>query len=174
MSPRLRKFALTTHVVSSVGWLGAVSVFLALSIAGLTVDDAETVRAAYLAMEVIAWSILIPLALASLVSGLVQGLGTTWGLFRHYWVVVKLVLTLVATAVLLLYTQTLDHMAGLAAAPAAASGNLEGLRSASPAIHAGGALLVLLAAAALSVYKPRGLTRRGWRKQQELRAGTRT
>ena len=51
MAPRLRKFALTAHVVSSVGWLGAVGVFLALSVAGLTVEDVETVRAAYLAME---------------------------------------------------------------------------------------------------------------------------
>ena len=32
---------------------------------------------------------------------------------------------------------------------------------------AGGALLVLLVATAVSVYKPRGLTRYGWRKQQQ-------
>jgi hypothetical protein len=33
MNPRLRKIALTVHVTSPVGWLGAV--FLALAIAGL-------------------------------------------------------------------------------------------------------------------------------------------
>ncbi|MDQ3220976.1 MAG: hypothetical protein M3Q26_09590, partial [Acidobacteriota bacterium] len=53
MTPRLSKFALTAHITSSVGWLGAVVGFLALAIAGLTSDDAQTVRASYLAMELI-------------------------------------------------------------------------------------------------------------------------
>ena len=35
--------------------------------------------------------------------------------------------------------------------------------------HAGGGLLVLLVAAVLNVYKPRGMTRYGWRKQHEPR-----
>ena len=37
MTPGLRKFALTTHVTSSVGWLGAVGAFLALAIAGVVI-----------------------------------------------------------------------------------------------------------------------------------------
>ena len=51
MRPRLRKFVLTAHVVSSVGWLGAIAVFLALAIAGLASQQAQLVRGAYLAME---------------------------------------------------------------------------------------------------------------------------
>lgn len=39
---------------------------------------------------------------------------------------------------------------------------------------AAAALLVLLVAVALSVFKPRGLTRYGWRKQQESRVGERS
>ncbi|MGH9967668.1 MAG: hypothetical protein ACREBG_07510, partial [Pyrinomonadaceae bacterium] len=100
MTPRLRKFALTTHVVSSVGWLGAVASFLALTLVGLTSKDNQMVRAAYLAMELTAWFVIVPLAIASLLTGLVQALGTTWGLFRHYWVLVKLLLTIFATIVL--------------------------------------------------------------------------
>jgi hypothetical protein len=69
MAPRLRKSALTVHVVSSVGWLGAVVVFLGLSIAGLTSQDVQTVRAAYLAMESIGWFVLVPFSLASLSPG---------------------------------------------------------------------------------------------------------
>ena len=102
MTPRLRKFALTAHVVSSVGWLGAVAGFLALAAAGLTSQDAQMVRAAYLAMELIAWFVIVPLALASLLTGLVQSVGTTWGLFRHYWVLAKLLVTVLATIVLLM------------------------------------------------------------------------
>ena len=51
MTPRLRKFALTAHVTSSVGWLGAVAVSLAIAVAGLTSHDAQVVRAAYLMLE---------------------------------------------------------------------------------------------------------------------------
>jgi hypothetical protein len=166
MPPGLRRFALTAHVVSSVGWLGAIAVFLALSVAGLTIDDAQMVRAAYLAMEMAMWSALVPLALASLVTGLIQGLGTTWGLFRHYWVVAKLVLTVVATSVLLIYTQTISHMAGVAVD----SPDIDAVRNVSPLLHAGVAMLMLVLTTILAIYKPRGLTRYGWRKQQELRA----
>ena len=51
MTPRLCKLVLTARVTSSVGYLGAVAGFLALAVAGLTSQDAQMVRAAYLATE---------------------------------------------------------------------------------------------------------------------------
>jgi hypothetical protein len=110
MAPGLRKVALTAHVTSSVGWLGAVATFLALALAGLISKDAQLVRAAYLMMELTGWFVLVPLSLASLLTGLVQALGTPWGLFRHYWVLFKLLITVLATVVLLLYMQTLTYL----------------------------------------------------------------
>ncbi len=165
MAPPLRKLTLTTHVVASVGWLGAVVVFLGLSITGMTGQNPETVRAAYLAMETIAVFVLVPFSVASLLTGLVQSLGTKWGLVRHYWVLAKLLINVVASLILLMYTQTLASLADTASANA----DLGMLRSPSPVLHAVAGLALLLAAAALSVYKPRGMTRYGWRKQQEQR-----
>lgn len=166
MSPRLRKFVLTSHVTSTLGWLGAVVVFIALTVVGLTSQDPQTVRGAYLVMEPTAWYVLVPLSFASLLTGIVQSLGTTWGMFRHYWVLFKLVITLIATIVLLNYMATFSSMAGTAAS----SDDLSVLRNPSPLLHAVLALLVLLTAAVLAVYKPRGMTRYGQRKQRELRA----
>jgi hypothetical protein len=168
MTPGLRKLALTAHVTSSVGWLGAVVGFLALAVAGLISADPQIVRAAYLAMEPIGWFALVPLALASLLTGLIQSLGTTWGLFRHYWVLFKLLINLFATIVLLLYMQTLDDFARVAA-DTSFTADLSELRSPSPALHAGAALLLLLVATTLGVYKPRGLTPYGRRKERERR-----
>jgi hypothetical protein len=111
MAPRVRKLVLTAHVASSVGWLGAVVAFLGLAVVGVTNQDAQTVRGAYLVMEPAAWLVLVPLAFASLLTGLIQSLGTTWGLFRHYWVVFKLLLNLMATIVLLTYMETFAVMA---------------------------------------------------------------
>lgn len=154
MTPSLRRFALTAHVVSSVGWLGAVAAFLALAVAGLTSQDAQMVRVVYLAAEAITRFVIVPLALASLLTGLVQSLGTSWGLFRHYWVLFKLVLTVLAIAVLLLYTQTVSYFARVAAATDSAyPGGLW-----SYLLHSGGGLLVLLVTTTLSVYKPQGVT----------------
>lgn len=169
MTPRLRKFALTTHVASSVGLLGAVAGFLVLAIAGLTSRDAQTVRAAYIAMELTAWFVIVPLAFASLLTGIVESLGTRWGLFRHYWVVAKLVLTVLATIVLLLQMGLISTIAGVAAETTLSSADLFEARI-SLVAHAGGGLLVLLVPMALSVYKPRGRTLYGRRKLHERRA----
>jgi hypothetical protein len=169
MAPRVRKLALTAHITSSVGWLGAVVGFLALAVAGLTSQDAQMVRAAYLTMELTGRFVLVPLALASLLTGLVQSLGSTWGLFRHYWVLAKLLINLFATVVLLMYMQTLSSLGDVAADTTSSSDDLDVLRSPSPVLHAGAALLLLLVATVLAVYKPRGMTRYGQRKQREQR-----
>lgn len=76
MTAGIRKVALTFHVTSSVGWLGAVIGFLALAVAGLTSASEDTVRASYVAMNLVGWTVIVPLALASTLSGLVMSLGT--------------------------------------------------------------------------------------------------
>ena len=103
MKPGIRKLALTSHVTFSVGWLGAVLAYLVVAIVGLTSLDAQLVRATYPAMQVMVWFVIVPLAIASLLSGLVQSLGTEWGLLRHYWILAKLALTVLGTVILLLH-----------------------------------------------------------------------
>jgi hypothetical protein len=172
MPPRLRKVALTAHVTFSVGWLGGVAGSLALAVAGLTSQDSQTVRAVYLTMELIGWYVLVPFSVASLVTGLVQSLGTTWGLFRHYWILAKLFINLFASIVLLLYTQTLGSLARVAREGALMKGDLGVLRSPSPLLHASAALVLLLVATTLAVLKPPGVTRYG-RKPRQRRAVSR-
>lgn len=167
MPPGIRRFALTAHVAASVGWLGAVAAFLALALAGLTGEDVRRAQGAYLAMETAGWFVVVPLAFASLLTGVVQALGTRWGLVRHYWVLVKLALTLVATGLLVLHMQVVEQVADAAASGLPGPG-LEGARL-QLVLDAGAAVLVLLIATAVSVYKPRGLTRYGWRAQRAQR-----
>lgn len=163
-----RKLALTAHVIASVGWLGAVAAFLAVAIAGLTSDDRQLVRAAYLAMELMGWRVIVPLGAASLVTGIVQSLGTLWGLFRHWWVLIKLLLTALATLLLLVHMRPMGFMAGVAAEATLAPGDYRAVRV-QLVFDAGAALLVLLVNTTLSTYKPRGLTRYGQRRLREER-----
>lgn len=166
MTPRLRKFVLTAHVTFSVGWLGAVVCFLALAVAGLTSQDAQMVRAAYLAMKLTAWFVIIPLSFASPLTGLVLSLGTRWGLFRHYWILVKLLITIFSTIVLLIHMQPISLMASVAAESTLSSADIRGVQV-QLLVAPGAALLAFLVTTTLAVYKPRGMTRYGQRKQHE-------
>jgi hypothetical protein len=163
MKPGWRKFMLAVHLAFSVGWVGAVIAYLALGLTAVTTEDDHTIQAAWTAMEIVGWYVIVPLAIASLVTGVVMALGTKWGLFRHYWVVISFVLTVFATTVLLIHMPTVTATAEAAqhsegAALDALGGDLE-----HPAIG----LLILLVVQVLNIYKPPGLTRYGWRKQQE-------
>jgi hypothetical protein len=93
-------------------------------------------------MELIGWVVLVPLSLASLLTGLVSSPGSAWRLFRHYWV---------------LFTTTLS------------SRQLGRLRDPSPTLHAAAALLLLLVATTLAIYKHGGMTRYGQRRHHQRR-----
>src|ERR671919_2120045 len=167
-APALRRFTFTTHVTSSVGWVGAVLAFLALAVIGLSSEDEVTVRGAYLVMAPAAWFVLVPLAHASLLSGVALSLGTAWGLFRHYWVVLKLLITVFATVILLVYMGTFREMAGVAADPVVELGLV---RNPSPMLHAILALVLLISATVLAIYKPFGMTPYGTGQQIRARQG---
>jgi len=168
MPSSLRKFALTAHVTASVGWLGAVAGFLALAVAGLRSHDVQMVRAAYLATESITWSVIVPLAFASLLTGLVVSLSAPWGLFRHYWVLVKFMLTILATVLLLLHTRPIGILAAAVREIAWSSGDIRRWQIQLVG-DAAAALVALVVSVTLSIYKPPGMTAYGRRKQNAQR-----
>jgi hypothetical protein len=141
--------------MASVGWFGAVITFLALAWVGVTSHEDDLTRAAFLVMKPIGWFALVPMNVASLATGLASTLGSPWGLVRHYWVLIKLLINVVATVVLLLYMQTLSTLAELAADPMI---DVERLRDPSPLVHTVAAIILLILAMILAVYKPRGRT----------------
>lgn len=165
MPPGIRRLMLTVHVATSVGWLGAIAAYVALNVPALSGDEQDA-RAAYLMMDVVLRYALVPLATAALATGIIQALGTPWGLFRHYWVTISLALTTVAYVVLVLHLPAVGDLAAAAADPQADVAHLGG-----DLLHSVGGLLVLLVPLALNIYKPRGLTRYGWRRRDLSRQG---
>jgi hypothetical protein len=158
LSSTWRKIALSAHVTSSVGWFGAVIAFLALALIGLRGNGGDgATRSAYIAMEAIGWLVVVPFSLASLATGLIQSLGTQWGVFRHYWVLAKLLITVGASLLLILHMQVVSTVA-----EAASSGSLSVDHLRDPRMQlvadAGAASVVLLIAIVLSVFKPQGRT----------------
>jgi hypothetical protein len=157
MSNSVRRFALTAHVTTSVGWIGAVACFLALAVAGLMSPRPVEVQAAYVAMELVCWAVIVPLSLLSPATGVAQSLWTPWGLVRHYWVLVKLLVTLPCTAVLLLHMLPTTRLAAAAAQGELAGAAMHDLRVQLVADSAV-AIAALLFTTVLAVYKPRGTT----------------
>lgn len=107
-----------------------------------------------------------PLAIATVATGVVLALGTTWGLLRHYWVVVSLTMTVIATAILMLHMPRVTELA----ATARRTGAPELEELGSDLFHTSLGLVVLVVILGLNVYKPRGLSRYGNRRQREGRA----
>jgi hypothetical protein len=157
---KLRKLTVTLHVIATVGWIGAVACFLALAVTGLVSPEIERMRASYVAMDLTYRWVVIPLGIASLVTGLASSLITEWGLFRYYWVLVKLLMTIPAVVLMLVHMQQAGYLAGTVAATVFSSAQAAGLRIQLIA-YACAALLVLVAATVLSTYKPRGRTAYG-------------
>ena len=172
MGPRVRRVVLITHISTSLGWTGSVAAFFALAVTGVSSHDATTVRGAYLAMNVISWSVILPLAITTLLIGTVQALGSRWGLLRHYWVVAKLAITVVAFVVFATKLPLISHLAAVAATTTPSAEDVH--TQMELVLHSGGGLLVLLVPAALSVLKPRGMTSYGQRKQAERRTSRAT
>ncbi len=163
MKPGLRKLALSAHLTFSVGWVGTVVAYLALGFTAANSSNVADIRSAWMAMELIGWYVIVPLAVASLLTGLVMALGSKWGLFRHYWVSISFFLTLFATVVLVLHMPTVTSTTEVARTAEGAV--LESLGG--DLLHPGIGLVILLVVQVLNLYKPKGLTRYGWRKQQE-------
>lgn len=151
-----RRPLLLIHLLGGVGWFGAVVAYLVLAVVGLVDADPSLARASYRAMALVAWFVVTPLSLIGLASGIVQALGTPWGLGRHWWVLLKLVMTVLSIAILLLHLGPTDILAEAArhGDPTLALGRMRVQLVVAPSA----ALLVLATTAALGVIKPKGLT----------------
>jgi hypothetical protein len=168
LTPGLRKFVRTAHLTFTVGWLGTVAAFLVLAVAGLMSQDTQIVRAAYIAMGLTARFVIVPLSFVPLLlTGPILSLGTPWGLFRHYWIIVKLLINILSTIILLVHMQPINYLSRVAAEGTLSSAD-RGVQI-QLVVAAAAGLLALLVATALAVYKPRGMTPYGWRKQYEER-----
>jgi hypothetical protein len=157
---RVRSSLLTVHVAASAGWLGLDGALVVLEVIGLNSADPALRTGISVAMTAIACWVLIPLVVASLCTGLVLGLGTSWGLARHWWLVAKsgIAAVLAATGVALMLPRLSQVFAG--------EGEPIQLRMLALRSFA---LVLLLIATGISVVKPWGKTRLSWSRKPQTK-----
>jgi Predicted integral membrane protein (DUF2269) len=165
LSASARKLTLTIHIISAIGWIGVDFVLFVFAFTGLTSDDPSTIATCYLAIEMFAVVLLVPLGVLSLATGLLLGWGSKYGILRYHWVLWKLVLNLVLTTlVVILLRPGVSEAADLvAASPNTISDELDQARANlifPPTVS----ITALTIATVLAVYKPWGRTRYGQRR----------
>jgi hypothetical protein len=111
---RGRRIALVAHVLSSVGWFGAAGLVLFLLATATATSDDDLARACFRAVETSVW-LSVPAAAMATVTGVVLGIGTKWGVVRHWWVVLKevAVVPLVLTDLLVIAPSAHDAARGV-------------------------------------------------------------
>jgi hypothetical protein len=161
LSARARKTALTAHVACGATWLGAVAANLFLGISAAVTDD-ETLADAYYTSMARLVDFLPAAAIATLATGLLLALATRWGLFRHWWIIVKLVLA-VTTAVI--GWGIIDPAISNTIRSRAETGSTGFSDALLPAIAA--TPLLLLSATTIAITKPWGRTARARRQARQ-------
>lgn len=101
LGPRTRRVGLIVHLAAMGTWLGMDVVLGVLVVTALSAAPAD---AAVLAVGIgtFVGAPLVAAAVLTLVSGIVLGVGSKYGLLRYPWVTVKLVLTVVLTVLVIL------------------------------------------------------------------------
>jgi hypothetical protein len=162
MSRRRRKLVLTLHVGSSVGWLGAAIAMTVLLVAGLVTGNPALRHSAFTFMHVYDLAVMIPLGYLALITGVLLSVGTNWGLLKHWWIVVKLVLTVAVLVFAGVFTSgwVLEAVARTAEDPMADLGTLAVQLVANVVAFN----VVFWTNTTVSVFKPWGLTPRGQHK----------
>ena len=163
MKAILRKPLLIVHILTSVGLLGSVASFLVLAVIGMLSIEPETLRTTYQAMSLLTFYVVLPMAVTSLVIGIIQSLCTPWGLIRHYWVIAKLTISVLTVLIILAQLPTIEMLAVHAKLQIISAADMG--PQMRVIVHALGGFVVLLVATILSVYKPRGISAYGMRRQ---------
>lgn len=158
------KLLLAAHILVSGVWLGIAAAKLVLAVAAPTTGDPRVSGALYSAMEVVNVAF-PPAAVATLVTGVLLSLGTKWSLLRHYWVAIKLALTVgvIVTGVALV-DRLIQQSVAATSGQAVSDGTMLSIASAPTRLliylsvaH----VLMLGVATVISVYKPWGKIRVG-------------
>lgn len=159
LSRNLRRTTLLLHVLCGVGWMGLDLGLMVLVVSGATTGDGAVAAAAYTTAHLVIPLVVPALATGMLLTGIVLGLGTRYGLTQWAWVLTKLAIGVLLTALVfvLLLPGALgipDGLAGTADQVRAAVG--DGARDLVFPPFVSFALLAV--ALVLSIWKPWGRT----------------
>ncbi|CAM5780763.1 MULTISPECIES: hypothetical protein [Brevibacillus] len=93
LSIRKKQLIIIIHVLSVVCWLGGAMVMLLLGMYMLKAENGEQLYYTLDNMHLVDVVFIRYTAVVALLTGIVLSVWTNWGLFKHYWILIKLILT---------------------------------------------------------------------------------
>lgn len=170
LSKRPRQALLAAHVLSSAAWLGMAVMFVALSLLALRAANVRDAQTIYESMAFFDQTMLPWANVAATTSGFALGVTTKWGIVRHWWVVIKVLISFAILGIAFGFLHdALERSAAEAAHLATVGGAVSDVDSSGQVVLWGFtlALVSLIGAMLLSLYKPRGMT--WWGRRQNPR-----
>jgi uncharacterized membrane protein len=157
LSPRARKCVLAVHVIASLALIGSSASTVGLALIAAGTEPASDAHALYTAARTLVYALAIPFMVVALVTGIVLGLGTRWGVLRHSWVVAKLglLVAVILNGALVIHPLIGELIDATSARPAADAGTAEWAMPAAAALN----IVFVTASATLAIFKPGGRLR---------------
>ena len=166
LRPKPRKALVAAHAVSAACWVGVALTFVAMAVVAMSTNDIHATLTIYQLMATFDITLLPWTNFATFLTGIALSMTTKWGLIRYYWVAAKIVIAVGILVMAFGFLHDSLERAGEEAATLAATGGTAAHISGAADVVLWGfgcALLSLVGAVLLSLYKPGGRTRRGRR-----------
>ena len=93
LSPQAMKIVKMFHICFALCWVVAALILLSLLVIPHSRSGDELYMQSRI-VQIVDDYFIIPGALGSLITGLIYGIGTHWGFFKHTWITVKWILTI--------------------------------------------------------------------------------
>jgi hypothetical protein len=162
LRPKPRKALVAAHAVSAASWVGVAVTFVAMSVVAMSTNDIRTAAVTYELMAAFDITLLPWTNFATFLTGIALSMTTKWGLIRYYWVAAKIA---IAVGILVMafgfLHDNLERAGHEAAALATTGGTVADVSGSADVVlwGFGCAMLSLVGALLLSLYKPGGRMR---------------
>ena len=89
LNVKQKNWLVSAHVISGATWFGTAICMIAISLSNSNTTNGDTLYAINSILKTLDDFIIIPTAIASLLTGALLSWLTIWGFFKHYWVIAK-------------------------------------------------------------------------------------
>ncbi|MEK5440722.1 hypothetical protein [Fredinandcohnia sp. FSL W7-1320] len=107
-----RKWILIPHILFSAIMVGNMATFVILNITVLTTSDPFLITSCYKIMNILSDTSIKASTIGATVTGIILSVGTHYGLFKYWWIIVKEILTVLLIGINLwgMYSWTLEAL----------------------------------------------------------------
>lgn len=94
LNVRQRNWLLSLHISAGGLWFGTALCLVAISLGGCSLSDGDGLYGINIARSLLGEVVIVPTAVLSVITGVLLCAFTSWGFFKHRWIMAKQLMTL--------------------------------------------------------------------------------